>query len=49
LRPTALGDGFAVIESLVDVGEFRDTHDATCRRLMAEVRPARRSSSATRR
>jgi Phosphotransferase enzyme family len=37
VEPTGLGDGFAVVESLVDVGEFRDTHDPTCRRLIAEA------------
>lgn len=35
--PAAIGDGFGVVESLVDVGEFRDTHDPTCRRLIAEA------------
>jgi hypothetical protein len=35
--PAVLGDGFAVVDSLVDVGELRDTHDPTCRRLIAEA------------
>jgi Phosphotransferase enzyme family len=35
--PAVLADGFATVESLVDVGEFRDTHDPTYSRLMAEA------------
>jgi hypothetical protein len=37
LEPTRVGNGFAVVESLVDKGEYRDTHDPTCRRLLAEA------------
>jgi hypothetical protein len=37
LGPTPLARGVAVAEELVDTGEFRDTHDPACRRLMAEA------------
>jgi Phosphotransferase enzyme family len=35
--PTPLGRGLAVIESLLDEGEFRDTHEPTLRRSIAEA------------
>jgi hypothetical protein len=35
--PTPLGHGLAVIETLIDEGEFRDTHEPARRRLMAEA------------
>jgi hypothetical protein len=33
--PVALGSGHATVETLRDDGKFRDTHDPTCRRLIA--------------
>jgi len=33
--PAALGNGHATVETLLDTGKFRDTHDPTCRRLIA--------------
>ena len=33
--PVALGNGHATVETLLDTGTFRDTHDPTCRRLIA--------------
>ena len=35
--PRALGLGFATAQTLIDRGEVRDTHDPTCRRLIAEA------------
>jgi hypothetical protein len=35
--PHPLVNGLAVAEEFVDNGEFRDTHDSACRRLMAEA------------
>jgi hypothetical protein len=37
LGPVVLGNGHATVETLLDAGEFRDTHDPTCRRLIAEA------------
>lgn len=37
VAPAALGNGLAVAEQLVDVGEFRDTHEPARRRLVAEA------------
>jgi hypothetical protein len=33
--PVALAHGHATVETLLDIGTFRDTHDPTCRRLIA--------------
>lgn len=35
--PVGLGNGYAVAETLIDAGEFRDTHDSACRGLLAEA------------
>ena len=35
--PVTLGNGYATVEMLLDEGEFRDTHDPTCRRLIAQA------------
>jgi Phosphotransferase enzyme family len=35
--PTTLGAGLATAQTLIDRGEVRDTHDPTCRRLIAEA------------
>lgn len=35
--PTRLANGFAVVEQLIDEGEFRDTHESSYRQRMAEV------------
>jgi len=35
--PRPLGLGFATAQTLIDRGEARDTHDPTCRRLIAEA------------
>jgi hypothetical protein len=35
--PSRLGNGLPVVESLLDVGEFRDTHEPALRRLIAEA------------
>ena len=35
--PVPLGNGHATTEMLLDDGEFRDTHDPDCRRLIAEA------------
>jgi hypothetical protein len=35
--PAKLGNGHATVETLLDNGEFRDTHDPICRRLIAEA------------
>jgi hypothetical protein len=37
LGPVALVNGHATAEMLLDDGEFRDTHDPACRRLIAEA------------
>lgn len=37
LGPTLLGNGFAVVEELVDEGEFKDAHDPAIRRTMAAL------------
>lgn len=37
LGPTALGRGFGTIETMVDAGDFQDTHDPTRRRLIAQA------------
>jgi len=37
LGPTVIRRGFAVAESLLGAGDFRDTHDRTCRQLIAEA------------
>lgn len=35
--PVALAGGHATVEALLDEGEYRDTHDPHCRRLIAEA------------
>jgi hypothetical protein len=35
IGPAALGSGHATVETLLDTGEFRDTHDPLCRHLIA--------------
>lgn len=37
LGPVALANGQATLETLVTDGEFRDTHDPACRRLIADA------------
>ena len=37
VAPVALGRGHATCETLLDRGEFRDTHEPVCRRLIAEA------------
>lgn len=37
LGPVALRQGHATVEALLDRGEYRNTHDPTCRRLIAEA------------
>lgn len=37
VAPTTLANGLAVAKELVDAGEFRDTHEPVCRRLIAEA------------
>ncbi len=36
-EPAWLVNGFATVETLIDKGELRDTHDPGCRRLIAEA------------
>jgi hypothetical protein len=37
VAPVAVGRGHATAETLLDRGEFRDTHEPACRRLIAEA------------
>jgi hypothetical protein len=37
LGPTVLVNGVATVEAMLDKGEFRNTHDPGCRRLIAEA------------